>query len=948
MLDLKNYKAFPEIPRGGVVRTCTFVRNDYFESVKMLSDIMNKDTCSVWIGLKCEKSGKEIAIGNFYREWSRLGLGRNSIETQIQDLTNLESQVEKCFNFDNLILGGDWNIDMEKYKRDGDNFDKKTLAEFIESFRIRNGLNHIEFGPTRFGNETQEDSALDFFLIKKTDSILEKENTDDRVSADHNVISVTLDLKRKQIKSKKIEMRKKLDDKISASIDLAAALNGAGIIDAQDADDCAERLDDVMESFLNKHYPKITKTIREGINRKFDPEIEELKKVKKKLAKYYNLTGNARIEKERECKRIKNKINSLVKKKERDRVYEQLDKNNVWKVVKNLVKPNQIRENIKLIHEGAEMTDPEKIANVINNYYIEKIKGLVDGIEPALTSDPYEKLKDYMKDRGVSFKFQKIGTAEVSKIIKKMRKTNAAGVDEVSINMIKEFEVELIPYLVHIINRVIMSNNFPKRWKIAKVLPLFKNKGQKTDKKNYRPVSNLITFSKILESVLEKQLRDYFEGNNLILNCQYGFRKVRGTNMALLEATSKWKELKSQKNHIGICLFDLSAAFDCLDKDILDEKLKIYGVDFSARKLIKSYLTGRYQIVEVDGKISTMLEISTGSPQGSVLSPLLYIIFCGDLRLWINSRVEAITFADDTTIFCGNPDEQIVTNTLEEESLRIFEYFSSNKLVANKDKTAFIFVNKSRSGSDDISRELNVADVKIVESSCDKLLGLKIDKNLDFKEQVKDVQNKINHNLYQLRKIRPKISDKQLKIIGQGTVMSKISYAASAYANSYLFSDERLSQVDNNKKLQRCQNDFLRVITKNTLSDQKSVREMLEETELKSVNQIIASQQLMSGWSIMNNEVQPLKSMISGNNSTVNQNLNLRSASNNLIRPDYQSFSSYPNQLKRLWNHDDLPSEFRFTQNKSTAKRLVNSFVSEFVPKIPWKRHEEIDESDLV
>lgn len=937
-LNLANFIAFPQIPVNGFIRTCTFVINSLVNDTCRLDEVMNDKVNTVWISVKSRISKKSIAVGNFYREWSARGQGRNSLQDQIDDLSELEKQIDKCQKFDNLIIGGDWNIDLERYYSDKENFDRKTLAETLQGLAQRNGLKHIEYGITRIGRNGQRDSAIDFFYVRNSEKIISKENMDEMISNDHRMVSIDISLNRKETLQKNVVIREKISDNITAALDLAGILNSAGILDEQNVTKSAKRLDVAMQLFLDKHMPKKEITVKEKKSNDFDPEIAELIKVKKKLAKFYKFTGEKRLNKEAEFKKIRNKISNLVKRNQRNRIYEELNKKDAWKVAKNIVNPNQIREKITLVHNDVEISDPTEIAKIINEYYIDKIVKLVNGIDTSQMSDPYIKLKSYMKDKDTSFSFQKVGSAEVSKAIKKMKRSNAAGMDEISSNLIKDFESELLPYIVHVVNRSIMSNIFPENWKIAKVLPLFKKKGKKTEVKNYRPVSNLITFSKILESILESQLRHYFETNKYIFDSQYGFRKARGTNLALLEATTRWKELRKQRKHIGICFFDLSAAFDCLNKDILDKKLEIYGVQPGARKLIYSYLSERKQVVEVDSGKSTTLIITTGSPQGSILSPLLYIIFVGDLPLWLEPDVDVITFADDTSIFVGSESESEIKSILEKNSVKIFEYFSSNKLVANKDKTCFLFVDKVKNKVGLNDRELNIGSVVVKESQAEKLLGLKIDNNLDWSNHVKDTVNNVNHNLYQLRKLRSKVTDKQLKIFGQGMAMSKLNYACSAYANSYLASDEKCQNVDVNKRLQKCQNDLLRVVTKNKLQAGKNnakIEDMLAETKYLSINQLVAQQQLMSGWSIINNNIEPLKSMVTGQSTT---NTGLRSVSSGHIKPNSENLTSFPSQLKRLWNNKDLSQNFRVAESKSSAKNIAKKFVLESVPPIPWKR----------
>ena len=935
MLNLENYVAIPQEIKNGIIRSCTLIANDQFDSIEKLTEIMNNDVNTVWISFRCKISGKTFAIGNYYREYSTIGVGRNDIETQLRDLDYLEKQLEKCKKFNVTIVTGDWNCDLNRMAKDSQ-YDRKRIGTEIVGLMKRNGLKHIDFGITRIGNKNrnEEDGAIDFMFVSNTEIISTKMTTDEYLSHDHRLIYLDVKTERKQRNKKKIKFRKKITDKIACAFELAQELNDANIMMENNPNKIAKMLWDTIEKILNKHSPWAEKEVKEGSRFVPDPEIEELQKVKRKLANFYKFSGEERIERQKEHNRVRNKILSLIKKKERQKVQEKLDTENIWKITERIIHPNQLKENITLKVDDKEIKDPGHIATILNEYYVEKIKNLVEGIDDNLKKDPYQKLTDFMKDKDLSFEFKPIGSAEISKIIRNMKKSRATGMDEVSSEFIKEYEYELLPYLVHLVNRSIITNTFPDAWKIAKVIPLYKNKGSKFDKKNYRPVSNLITFSKILESVLEKQLRDYFEVNALIVKNQYGFRKYRGTNLALLEATTKWKELEAGGKSIGICLFDLSAAFDCLDKDILDKKLEIYGVKEGARKLIKSYLTGRLQVVEIDGNRSNIIEIVTGSPQGSVISPLLYIIFVNDLPLWLDPDVEIVTFADDTSMFIGGEEDQEIIIKLERNSLTVFEYFSSNNLVANKDKTCFMFMDKNQNRKD--QKELNIGGTIVKESESDKLLGLRIDRKIEWKEQVKDVENCLNHRVYKLKKIRPYVSGNQLNTIANGIAMSKIQYSCSSYANSYVDNTGICKQSEVTKRLQKCQNNVLRAITGNRLSSRVPISKMLDDTGFLSVNQMIAKQQLLCGWNVVKNKIEPLNEMVCGDQR--DELTSLRSSSLNHIRPNCKNDFSFPKQLKQLWNHNKLDAEFRNTDKKSVAKRIAKSFVKETVPKLPWKK----------
>ena len=189
---------------------------------------------------------------------------------------------------------------------------------------------------------------------------------------------------------------------------------------------------------------------------------------------------------------------------------------------------------------------------------------------------------------------------------------------------------------------------YPDELKIAKIKPIFK-KGDNKDFTNYRPISLLPSISKIFERVIYNQLYSYFNDNKLFFTSQYGFRKEHSTELACIEIVDRIIQ-KLDKNEIPINIYlDLSKAFDTLNHDILLAKLKFYGISGIAYQLFESYLTNRKQFVEYDDIKSDTLDIISGVPQGSILGPLLFIIYMNDISESSN-LFDFINYADDTTL----------------------------------------------------------------------------------------------------------------------------------------------------------------------------------------------------------------------------------------------------------------------------------------------------------
>ena len=277
--------------------------------------------------------------------------------------------------------------------------------------------------------------------------------------------------------------------------------------------------------------------------------------------------------------------------------------------------------------------------------------------------------------------------------LSKLTPSHSCGHDNLSAITLKYIANEICESLTLTINQAITTGIFPDQLKVAKVVPIFK-KNIQTDVKNYRPISVLPTISKIFENVMQTQLMEYFTSHNLLASQQYGFRSNRSTEIATLELMDRNVNFMNQNScPINICL-DQSKAFDSLNYEILLSKLQYYGLQANALLLLKSYLYGRSQYVQIENVKSSSHKVSCAIPQGSVLGPLFFILFNDIPRA--TSKFNVIMYADDTTLvshlenFGPMNDVNTLEQELNKEISQVNTWLLSNKLLLNVAKSKFM------------------------------------------------------------------------------------------------------------------------------------------------------------------------------------------------------------------------------------------------------------------
>ena len=483
----------------------------------------------------------------------------------------------------------------------------------------------------------------------------------------------------------------------------------------------------------------------------------------------------------------------------------------------------------------------------------------------------------------------------------------------------------LAPMFVHLINCSLSAGICPDMSKIARVIPVYKNKGEKHLFSNYRPISMLPVFSKIIEKLVYNKIFDFLVRYEILFKSQYGFRRGHNTTHATLDFL-KTVEAAVKQGEIAVGVFcDLSKAFDTLDHEILLSKLDHYGIRGKWLSWIRSYLTNRQQFVDMDGVKSSLSPITVGVPQGSILGPLLFLIYINDLPSALDKLVP-VMFADDTNLVLRGKHLPEVVATLNCELENLNDFFKANKLKLNADKTKLVCFRKK--GHPFEKEDLSVV-LDGIKLDCEKnttFLGITLDEHLTWQDHCDKVANKMARNTGVLNRIKKLVPTTSLLTIYNSLIFSHLSYGLEVWGGT---------SAKNFKRITGIQKKAIRIINKSHWLAHTEPR--MKKLEILKVN----DQHQFQCLSLMYNMIKGVSPDVFNFKQNLNTNLRDRVLRSSVSQPNdvrlpgcssmYNKIS-FPSLGPVLWN--ETSEELKgIDSSKRFKKELKKTFLQSYAER---------------
>ena len=713
----------------------------------------------------------QLVVQNNKKNLVILGVYRppgNITNEFLNTLRNCLRSIDKSSN--ELVVTGDFNLDLLKYES------HPLTAEYIDLMTTHQMIPYI-VRPTRIKHKSA--TLIDHIFMKGNrqviSGILATEIAGSHGFTDHFPVFCILNNKLREGHRPLVERqyftneghRKRREGLLNQTWD-----------DIYREDDPNIIYDIIQNRYCDHYNTNITKTTIKNNKNRIPKEpwmtTELLNDIRKR---------NRLIKQKNKRTQYKTLRNDIVKKKrkaEREYFANKIQENwnnirGLWKILKQTM--NQMSDKTGLpatfLVNGKWINDKNENAENMNLFFAQVGPSTKSSIPKSRKKHSHYMEKNQAKNiySLMTADFDEDEIIDVAKKINKKMSKDAYGIAQSVLMHDIEF---LAAPITHLMNCSLKKGICPDSSKISRVIPVYKNKGHKYLYTNYRPISLIPALSKLMEKLIYNKLEEFLIRYNILFKSQYGFRKGCNTTHATLDFL-KTVEQSLENGNLAMGIFiDLSKAFDTLDHEVLTSKLEHYGIRGKFLEWIISYLSNRKQYTEFDGIMSSLEPVTAGVPQGSILGPLLFLIYVNDLPAAL-TKLRPIMFEDDTNLVIEGKDINELKQIVDHELQDLVDYFRANKLKLNVEKTKIIcFRKKGIVLPNGINIKIEDTNLELADSA--SFLGICLDCNLSWERHCHETANKISKTTGILGRIKNFLPTAALKIVYDSLIMSRVQY----------------------------------------------------------------------------------------------------------------------------------------------------------------------------
>ena len=671
-----------------------------------------------------------------------------------------------------IIICGDFNIHVENREDP----DTKKFYSVLERYGL---IQHVSC-PTRINGGT-------------LDLVLTRSNTCDKINlenlealqtpttSDHYLISFTCKttpdrtssrIKKTGRKINEIDMNSFKRDIMSSDLNCPEKFS--------DCETAVDMYNLTLTKILDEYAPLVSYFVNPAQSKWINSECQDARRKRRKAER-----DNERLKTQeskgtyrRSCKETEEVLTKARNNYYKDQLNLSGSKKDTYRIVNNLMDRNLSQRIVPNKKEGKELCEEMK------DFFVQKVDDIYSNIEGSDNNNSATDHSQHFSGTPLS-QFKPVSEEDLRETIKELNKKDCEE-DPIPIKIFMQCLDELMQILLFIINDSLTHGHFPSLLKNALVRPAIKDEnGDINSYKNYRPISNLPFLSKILEKCVQKQLDEHLNINNLHATHQSGYRKNHSCETATLTIYNDLLCLNDTKSKVVLLLLDLSAAFDTVNHGILIAKLKkIYGLKSTVIKWFKSYLSDRTFTVTINGQRSSKSYLRIGVQQGSILGPILFILYTKELNLIAEKHGFSIhLYADDTQLYIEfNPLIQNFSN-IEERIIACLQeiktWMQLNKLKLNSDKTEALLTQTRNNFFTYTVEDIHLDQTnneKITPSPVVKSLGVLFDEYLTFEKQVDMIVKTCNIHLRNLRVIGSKLTYDLKRQLVHCLIFSKLDY----------------------------------------------------------------------------------------------------------------------------------------------------------------------------